>query len=142
MKIRDNLLNAIKSQGKTQKEFAQGIGVPTSTVNNWIKLERSIPAERIIPICEFLHITPYYLLTGTDSHPLHDSVTIGNQSPMITNSTNIEVTGIKHSNSEEPLSEITGELVNAFDQLPIKEKIRLMNYIYDYVDKYQQNNSK
>ena len=42
------------------------MSIATSTINNWIKLNRSIPAEYIIPICEFLNITPYYLLTGKE----------------------------------------------------------------------------
>lgn len=38
----------------TQKQLATEIGVAASTVNNWLKLGRSIPAEYIIPISEFL----------------------------------------------------------------------------------------
>ncbi len=137
MKISENLVNAIKLRKSTQKELAQNIGVPTSTVNNWIRLDRSIPAEQIIPICEFLRISPYLLLTGSETISPVETVTIGSQSPTITNSNNVEVNGVKHTSGTGSLPETTEELIRIYDQLPIKEKIRLMNLIYDYVEKYQ-----
>lgn len=48
----------------TQKNMAYSIGVASSTVNNWLKLGRSIPSEFIIPISEYLGIDSHYLLTG------------------------------------------------------------------------------
>ncbi|UKI15865.1 MAG: helix-turn-helix domain-containing protein [Ruminococcus sp.] len=56
---------------KAHSERSIGIflGVGSSTVNNWIKLDRSIPSEYIIPICEFIGITPYLLLTGKEEPP-------------------------------------------------------------------------
>lgn len=64
MNISQNLSHIIKKKKITQKALSKQLGVPTSTINNWIKLNRSIPSEFIIPICEFLDITPYLLLTG------------------------------------------------------------------------------
>lgn len=51
----------------TQKNLAISIGIAASTVNNWLKLGRSIPAEFIIPISEFLGVGCEYLLTGKKS---------------------------------------------------------------------------
>lgn len=51
----------------TQKNMAGFIGVASSTVNNWLKLGRSIPSEFIIPISEYLRIDSHYLLTGVQS---------------------------------------------------------------------------
>ena len=64
MNISQNLSHIINEKKITQKALSKQLGVPTSTINNWIKLNRSIPSEFIIPICEFLDITPYLLLTG------------------------------------------------------------------------------
>ena len=58
MNISQNLSHIIKKKKITQKALSKQLGVPTSTINNWIKLNRSIPSEFIIPICEFLDITP------------------------------------------------------------------------------------
>lgn len=67
MNISQNVKQLLESKNQTQKALASHLGIATSTINNWIKLDRSIPAEYVIPICEFLEITPYYLLTGNES---------------------------------------------------------------------------
>jgi len=47
--------------------MAEAIGVSASTLNNWLKLGRDIPADKIIPISEYLDVSPEYLLTGRES---------------------------------------------------------------------------
>lgn len=66
MNISQKVQDELKKHNLTQKELSNHLSIATSTINNWIKLNRSIPAEYIIPICEFLNITPYYLLTGKE----------------------------------------------------------------------------
>ena len=66
--ILDRINNLIKShKGFTQKGMSEAIGVSASTLNNWLKLGRDIPADKIIPISEYLDISPEYLLTGKES---------------------------------------------------------------------------
>ena len=66
MNISQKVQDELKKHNLTQKQLSNHLSIATSTINNWIKLNRSIPAEYIIPICEFLNITPYYLLTGKE----------------------------------------------------------------------------
>lgn len=67
MNIGYNVQQIIKKQKLTQRDLAEHLGVPKTTLNNWLRLkDRSIPAEHIIPICEFLEVSPYYLLTGKE----------------------------------------------------------------------------
>lgn len=66
MNISQKIQDELKKRNFTQKELANHLSIATSTINNWIKLNRSVPAEHIIPICEFLGVTPYYLLTGKE----------------------------------------------------------------------------
>ena len=66
MNISQKVQDELKKHNLTQKKLSNHLSIATSTINNWIKLNRSIPAEYIIPICEFLNITPYYLLTGKE----------------------------------------------------------------------------
>ena len=40
------------------------LGINTSTMTNWKNRNTDPPSKYIIPICEFLDVTPYYLLTG------------------------------------------------------------------------------
>lgn len=67
--INDRIIEILhKNKDLTQKQLAQSIGVATSTVNNWLKLGRSIPAEFVIPICEFFNISCDFLLTGEEKN--------------------------------------------------------------------------
>ena len=66
MNISQKVQDELKKHNLTQKELSNHLSITTSTINHWIKLNRCIPAEYIIPICEFLNITPYYLLTGKE----------------------------------------------------------------------------
>ncbi len=72
MNINNNLLKIMDSKKITQKKLSDAITISTSTLNNWLKLHRSIPSEYIIPICEFLDISPDYLLTGKEKSPPSD----------------------------------------------------------------------
>lgn len=68
MTINDRIIQLIKSNKSfSQKNLSNYIGVSTSTVNNWLKLGRTIPAELIIPISEFFKVTCEYLLTGKET---------------------------------------------------------------------------
>lgn len=58
-----------------QKSLCAAIGVAASTLNTWLKLNRSIPAEYLIPICEFLKIDIYWLLMGEDNREKISPVT-------------------------------------------------------------------
>lgn len=68
MNISQNIQKILKEQKRTQKELASHLGIAKSTINNWIKLNRSVPSEYIIPVCEFLNISPYYLLNGEENN--------------------------------------------------------------------------
>lgn len=67
MTVNEQVSSVLKAHKATQRDLAAAIGVSTSTLNNWLKLGRDIPAQYIIPICEFFDISPSFLLTGQDT---------------------------------------------------------------------------
>ena len=66
MTINERIIEILKKKRIQQKDLAISIGVSPSTLNNWLKLNRSIPSEFSIPISEFLNVDIYWLLTGND----------------------------------------------------------------------------
>ena len=66
MDINKRILDLLKKSNKTQLELSVFLGISASTLNNWLKLNRSIPSELIIPICEFFEVTANYILIGQD----------------------------------------------------------------------------
>lgn len=67
MTVNEQVSSVLKAHKATQRDLVAAIGVSTSTLNNWLKLGRDIPAQYIIPICEFFDISPSFLLTGQDT---------------------------------------------------------------------------
>lgn len=79
MNVSQNIKKILEEKNLTQKALSKHLGIATSTINNWIKLNRSIPAEYIIPICEFLDISPYLLLTGKEKSSPTEQLTADEQ---------------------------------------------------------------
>jgi transcriptional regulator with XRE-family HTH domain len=54
----------LKKKKVSQKALADHIGISTSTLNNWLKRDRDIPNEYVVPICGFLGMEVFWALTG------------------------------------------------------------------------------
>ena len=67
LSIIERLLIIIKEKGLKPADLCKAIDINTSTMTNWKQRNTDPPAKYIIPICEFLEITPYYLLTGKNT---------------------------------------------------------------------------
>lgn len=72
-RIRDIIEVRLHNLGLRQKDLADSIGVPVSTLNSWLRLGRDIPAQYIIGIAECLECTPMYLLTGDAAEQIDTS---------------------------------------------------------------------
>jgi transcriptional regulator with XRE-family HTH domain len=64
MTIIERTLSILSDKGLKMSELCQHIGIGTSTLANWKTRNTDPAAKYIIPICEFLNVTPEYLLTG------------------------------------------------------------------------------
>ena len=58
--------SAIIEKKLQKKDLAAVIGVPTTTLSSWINRGSDFPAQYVIPISEFLHVHPLWLLTGNE----------------------------------------------------------------------------
>lgn len=66
MFIINNLLSLLEKKGLKQADLCEAIGISSSTMTNWKNRGTDPPAKYIIPICEFLDITPYVLLLNKE----------------------------------------------------------------------------
>lgn len=66
MFIINNLLSLLEEKGLKQADLCEAIGISSSTMTNWKNRGTDPPAKYIVPICEFLDISPYLLLTGKE----------------------------------------------------------------------------
>ena len=72
MSIIDNLLQLLDEKGLSQADLCKYLGTNTSTMTNWKQRGTDPAAKYIIPICEFIDVSPYMLLTGNEK-PLDSS---------------------------------------------------------------------
>lgn len=72
MHINQRIVTELKNKSLKQNQLCEYIQVANSTLNNWLKLNRSIPSEYIFPISEFLSVDPIYLLTGKETSKSHE----------------------------------------------------------------------
>lgn len=119
MNINQRVQGLLDNSKLTQKELSKYISVASSTLNNWIKLGRSIPSEYIIPICEFFGVTVDYLLTGNE------------------NSQNIK----PEIKAEQAISDTSKELLEVFESLPMRERVKLLNIVYNFEEQYHSSGS-
>ena len=66
MTISERLFKTMKEKGIKAADLAKKLKTSDSTVSNWKSRGTLPPANYIIPICEVLEVSPYYLLTGEE----------------------------------------------------------------------------
>ena len=62
MLISEKIYKYREQKGMTQKEFSQGTGISQSTISDWRRKKTNPSADKILTICEVLHILPTNLL--------------------------------------------------------------------------------
>ncbi len=107
MTVGQRIIQILKDRGIQQIELARYLGASQSTVNGWNLKNRNPTSEYIMPICEFLKITPTYLLTGVED----------------------EKTDYVTSNDER-------KLLKCYRQLPPELKLKLLGYAGGMCDTY------
>lgn len=66
MTISERIFERLSQLSMTQKEFSEKTGIQPSTISEWKKNKTNPSSEKIMPICEALDVTPYWLLSGID----------------------------------------------------------------------------
>lgn len=62
MLISEKIFLLINNNGLSQKEFSEKTGISQSTISDWKRKKTNPSADKILKICEVLHVTPYELL--------------------------------------------------------------------------------
>lgn len=66
MSIINNILSILEQKKISQSTLCSYLNIGTSTMANWKTRNTDPPAKYIIPICEFLNVDPYLVLTGKE----------------------------------------------------------------------------
>ena len=68
MLISDRIYKFLEEKGMSQIEFAQKTGISQSTISDWRRKGTNPSADKIMIICDVLKVSPYELLSGTESN--------------------------------------------------------------------------
>ena len=66
MTIGNRVLQILNEKNLKQKDLADHLGTKPSTINGWHEENRNPSSDLIVPICEFLGVSAYFLLTGNE----------------------------------------------------------------------------
>lgn len=65
MEIYERLFLLLQEKGISQKKLSELTGIPQSTISDWKNKRVNPSADKIMPICNAINITPYDLLCDT-----------------------------------------------------------------------------
>ncbi len=116
--IINNLLSLLEKNGLKQADLCEAIGISSSTMTNWKNRGTDPPSKHIIPICEFLNISPYILLTGKEKSSQTVELTADEQEK------------IKSVDAKEQ------RLLNAFRSLPLEEQFCFIGKMEQAAENY------
>ena len=68
MLISERIFLLMDKNGLSQKEFSEQTGISQSTISDWKRKKTNPSADKILKICEVLHITPNELLAEGAVH--------------------------------------------------------------------------
>ena len=68
MLISERIYKYMEEKKISQIEFANRTGISQSTISDWRRKGTNPSADKIMIICDVLNITPYELLSGTESN--------------------------------------------------------------------------
>lgn len=107
------VLDLIKRNHTNQRIVSKALNIPYSTINGWKDPQRNPSWEYILPLCDYFHITPQYLLGGDES-----------------------------TSSESSLSPSEKKLISRFRRLPPEQQERAVGFILGLCDAYESNEEK
>lgn len=143
MSIINNLLSILEEKKLKQTDLCNAIKVNSSTVTNWKTRNTDPPSKYIIPICEFLSVSPEYLLTGTE-HSNNTNIsnsTVGAVGSYSNGTVTLDSAEKSESNidvvTECILTENEEELLKIFKSLPKRERVKLLNMVYEFEENYR-----
>lgn len=136
METSQRIFEIMLKKGLKQKELSDFTNIPTSTISTW-KRKHVDPDVKYIPqIADFLGVSIEYLITGNDNTNCTDinsesRSTISNTGILINGDANQSKNSINSPEIKEPQDEVTQEMIKVFKSLSVKEKIKVLNMVYE-----------
>ena len=132
MSILDRIVELLGEQD--QKKLTDYLHLKKSAFTDWKSGKSNSYRKYLIEISEFFGVSIDYLVYGNDA-PVQNitNSAIGAMGEHSTGTVNIQ-------NSSESEDELAKELAKILKSLPLKERSKLLNMIYDFEESYKKEN--
>lgn len=119
----------------TQDQLAKALGVVPSAVGKYERVDDSYPSvEVLIKIADYFSVSLDYLLRGTEPQTMENNV-----SGALLNSSVIQANhGGVVFNGEQAVSPEAVELLNIYDNLSVRERLKLLNFAVDLEERSKE----
>lgn len=126
MQIIERIYKILNEKNLKAKDLAVFLGINQSVLSTWKKRCKNPPSEYIIQICEFLSVSPEFLLTGMDDQTFHKEDTSD------------------HKKIEYNLNSEEKEIITQWRKLSYEDKVILKGDLYkllrDKTSNYEYEN--
>lgn len=138
MEIINRILELLHQNHLTQTDICKHLGIKTNVFTTWKTRGTDPPTKYIIQICDFLNVTPEYLLTGkercADEKEKGNNIHTGNV-------TNSKIVGghDNSSNSFDSISDDALEIDKIIKSFEPKKRAKFLYQVYDLAEKLKDN---
>lgn len=142
----DRICELIRKKGLSISAVEKQLGFGNGAIKRFEKNSPSI--DKVISLSNFLNVSIDYLVYGKD-HLNNTNISNSN----IVDHSNGTITINSSSVSKEPktetknvpeqtvINETTKELIEVFESLPTRERVRLLNMVYDFEEQYKKSDT-
>lgn len=142
----DRICELIRKKGLSISAVEKQLGFGNGAIKRFEKNSPSI--DKVISLSNFLNVSIDYLVYGKD-HLNNTNISNSN----IVDHSNGTITINSSSASKEPktetknvpeqtvINETTKELIEVFESLPTRERVRLLNMVYDFEEQYKKSDT-
>lgn len=112
MTISQRIFAILREKKLSQKELSQYTGISPAAISSWKSKGTNPSSDKIISICEFLEVDPYYLLTG---HITPEQPMVCDDSIPYNTGTAVEQLMLMHFHRLSPLDQ--GRIIGIMEQM-------------------------
>lgn len=142
----DRICNLIKKKWMSISAVEKQLGFGNGAIKRFEKNSPSI--DKIISLSNFLNVLIDYLVYGKDhfnNTNISNSNIVDHSNGTITISGSLDPKESKAETENESkqnvINETTKELIEVFESLPTRERVKLLNMVYDYEENYRKSNT-
>lgn len=144
MDIMNRILILLDKKGLKQADLCKCLGIKYSVFTTWKTRGTDPPTKYIIRICDFLDVSPDYLLKGEESIPTThiENSNVGAVGSNSSGTVTINSHSEPHNSAVSVEVEVSEEITRILSSLPLRERTKLLTMIYDFEEEHLKRSTK